>query len=269
MYQALRMEIYEKAKEIDLSCYDDKDFYETFILATEETDRCMDRYLVFETSIIARLFGVTCSVCYCAYINPAALLVLAVILPLELLCVIRENKKTVAARMERVTHEQKREYGNRVFYLSDYAGELRLYPQMKDKCRADYTNANDKIKAVNKKYGKQLFGYSLLHDVVLSRVVKDGAVWTLLLYQMLVLRIVSGAQLITSRNCVLRISASVEIIVGSLRSMAENAAYIYRIRQFLQMESTIASNKNEAVPAGSGSLSVEHVDFGYLAGKQY
>ncbi len=268
LYQALRMEIYEKAKEIDLSCYDDKDFYETFILATEETDRCMDRYLVFETSIIARLFGVTCSVCYCAYINPAALLVLAVILPLELLCVIQENKKTVAARMERVTHEQKREYGNRVFYLSDYAGELRLYPQMKDKCRADYTNANDKIKAVNKKYGKQLFGYSLLHDVVLSRVVKDGAVWTLLLYQMLVLRIVSGAQLITSRNCVLRISASVEIIVGSLRSMAENAAYIYRIRQFLQMESTIVSNKNEAVPAGSGSLSVEHVDFGYLAGKQ-
>lgn len=25
LYQALRMEIYEKAKEIDLSCYDDKD----------------------------------------------------------------------------------------------------------------------------------------------------------------------------------------------------------------------------------------------------
>ncbi len=41
------MEIYEKAKEIDLSCYDDKDFYETFILATEETDRCIDRYLNF------------------------------------------------------------------------------------------------------------------------------------------------------------------------------------------------------------------------------
>lgn len=26
--------------------------------------------------------------------------------------------------MERLPHEQQREYGNRVFYLSDYAGEL-------------------------------------------------------------------------------------------------------------------------------------------------
>ncbi len=268
LYQALRMEIYKKAKEIDLSCYDDKDFYETFILATGETDRCMDRYLVFETSVLARLVGVTCSVLYCAYINPAALLVLIIILPLELLCVVQENKKTVAARMERVPHEQKREYGNRVFYLSDYAGELRLYPQMKDKCRTDYTEANDRIKSVNKKYGKQLFGYGLLHEVLLSRVVSEGGVWTVLLYQMLVLQAVTGAQLITSRNCVMRISANVKIIVDGLRSMAENAAYIYRIREFLQMESTIVSEKNEEVPQGSGGLSVEHVNFGYLADKQ-
>lgn len=268
LYQALRMEIYEKAKDIDLSCYDDKDFYETFILATEETDRCMDRYLVFEESAIARLVGVLCCVFYCVYINPVALLVLIVILPLELLCVVQENKKTVAARMERVIHEQKREYGNRVFYLSDYAGELRLYPQMKDKCRTDYADANNRIESVNKKYGKQLFAYGLLHDVLLSRVVKEGAVWTVLLYQMLVLRVVSGAQLITSRSCVWRISSNVKIIVGDLRSMAENAAYVYRIREFLQMEPTIASNKNEAVPEGGGSLSVEHVSFSYVADKQ-
>lgn len=61
LYQALRMEIYEKSKEIDLSCYDDKDFYETFILATEETDRCLDRFLVFENSVIARSVGITLS----------------------------------------------------------------------------------------------------------------------------------------------------------------------------------------------------------------
>lgn len=83
LYQALRMEIYKKAKEIDLSCYDDKDFYETFILATEETDRCLDRFLVFENSIIARSVGISCTLIYCAYINPLALLILAVVLPLS------------------------------------------------------------------------------------------------------------------------------------------------------------------------------------------
>lgn len=268
LYQALRMEIYEKAKEIDLSCYDDKDFYENFILATEETDRCLDRFLAFETSIIARSVGFLCTVTYCVYINPVALFILAAVLPFELLCAAQENKKTVEARMERLPHEQQREYGNRVFYLSDYAGDLRLYPQMKDTCRMDYAEENQKIEAVNKKYGKSLFVYGLLREGVLARLVKEGAIWTLLMYQMLVLRMLSGAQLVTSRSCVWRGTNYIEIVISSFRTVAENSAYIYRIREFLQMEGSIVSDKEETVPEGGGSLSVEHVDFGYLPGQQ-
>lgn len=268
LYQALRLEIYEKAKEIDLSCYDDKDFYENFILATEETDRCLDRFLVFETSIIARSVGIVCTIIFCIYINPVALLVIAVALPFELLCAVQENRKTVEARMERLPYEQQREYGNRVFYLSDYAGELRLYPQMKEECRTQYAEENHKIEEVNKKYGKSLFIYGLLREGILARLVKEGAVWTLLLYQMLVLRVLSGAQLVTSRACIWKGSNYVEIVIASLRNVVENSAYIYRIREFLQMEPTIVSGKEELVPEGSGRLVVEHVDFGYLPGQQ-
>lgn len=268
LYHALRMEIYEKAKGLDLSCYDDKDFYENFILATEETDRCLDRYLVFEDSVIARLAGTLCQVIYCVYINPTALLVMAVVIPLELFCAMKENRKIVEARMERLSYEQRREYGNRVFYLPDYAAELRLYPQMKEKCRTDYGEENQKIEAVNKKYGKQLFVYGLLRQVFLFRVVREGAVWTILLYQMLVLRVLSGAQLVTSRSCIWGTSSNIEVIIDSLRNVAENSVYIYRIREFLQMESTIASKENEIVPEGVGSLSIEHVDFGYVSDQQ-
>ncbi len=268
LYQAFRMEIYEKAKEIDLSCYDDKDFYETFILATEETDRCIDRYLSCSYTLAGQIISVLCSVFYCIYINPIALVVVAVLLPLELICVTQENKKTVEARMERVSHEQKREYGNRVFYLSDYAGELRLYQQMKGKCRTDYEESNYSIRSVNRKFGRKLFVYGLIHRVLLSSVVKEGAVWFILLYQMLVLRVLSGAQLVTSRSCIFRISNSMNNIINGCRTAAENAAYVNRIREFLQMEPTIVSREEKPVPEGSGRLSVEHVDFGYLSGQQ-
>lgn len=268
LYQALRMEIYEKAKEVDLSCYDDKDFYESFILAAEETDRCIDRFLAFETSIIARSVGFLCTIVFCAFINPVALLIMAVTLPFELFCVVQENKKAVEARMERLPHEQQREYGNRVFYLSDYAGELRLYPQMKETCRTAYAEENHKIEEVNKKYGKSLLIYGVLRKGILARLVKEGAVWTLLLYQMLVLRVLSGAQLVMSRACILRTTNYMEIVIASLRTVAENSAYIYQIRAFLQMEPTIVSKAEKPVPENSGSLSVEHVDFGYLPGQQ-
>ena len=230
LYQALRMEIYGKAKEIDLSCYDDKDFYETFILATEETDRCIDRYLESVYVVAGRLVGLLCAVFYCVYINPIALFVGVVLLPLEFICALQENKKTVAARMERVSHEQRREYGNRVFYLSDYAGELRLYQQMKDKCRMDYEESNQRVRSVNKKYGRQLFAYSIIHEAFLSRIVKEGAVWTILLYQMLVLRVLSGAQLVTSRSCIFRITYNMRSIVylSDQGIFADGAYYCFR-----------------------------------------
>ncbi len=267
LYQALRLEIYEKAKEIDLSCYDDKDFYENFILATEETDRCLDRFLLFETSIIARTVGFLCTIVFCAFINPVALIVMAAAFPFELFCVVQENKRVVKSRLERLPHEQQREYGNRVFYLSDYAGELRLYPHMKEECRMEYAEENAKIESVNKKYGKSLFVYGVFREGILGRFIKEGAVWTLLLYQMLVLQALTGAQLVTSRACIWRATNYIEIVIASLRTVAENSAYIYRIREFLQMEPTVVSRAEKPVPEGSGSLSAEHVDFGYLPGQ--
>lgn len=267
LYQALRMEIYEKAKEMDLSCYDDKDFYETFILATQETDRCIDRYLETVEVVIARLVGLLCAVFYCAYVNPIALLVMAVLLPPEFICVALENKRTVEGRMERLAHEQKREYGNRVFYLSEYAGELRLYPQMKEKCRKDYEESNRRIRTIHEKYGRKQLFYGLIHHALISRVLKDGAEWTILLYQMLVLRSLSGAGLITSRSCINRIASNAEFMVGGYRLAAENSAYISRIRQFLQMEASIVSRGNEVVPAEGEGLLVEHVDFAYQPGR--
>ncbi len=267
LYQALRLEIYEKAKEIDLSCYDDKDFYENFILATEETDRCLDRFLLFETSIIARTVGFLCTIVFCAFINPVALVVMAAAFPFELFCVVQENKRVVKSRLERLPHEQQREYGNRVFYLSDYAGELRLYPQMKEECRMEYAEENAKIESVNKKYGKSLFVYGVFREGILGRFIKEGAIWTLLLYQMLVLQALTGAQLVTSRGCIWRATNYIEIVIASLRTVAENSAYIYRIREFLQMEPTVVSRAEKPVPEGSGSLSAEHVDFGYLPGQ--
>ena len=267
LYQALRMEIYGKARELDLACYDDKDFYEQFILATGETDQCIDRYLEYMDVVAGRFVGVISSLVFCLLINPAAFLMMFLILPAEICLVIKENRKTVEARMERLTHEQKREYGNRVFYLADYAGELRLYPEMKQKCRADYEASNEQIQEINRKYGKRLFMLGALRDALLSWTVLEGIVWTVLLYQMLVLQTLSGAGLITSRSCIRRLRQNMESIIGGCRMAAENAEYIYRIRALLQRGSVMDCSGQEKAPAGSGSLEVEHVAFSYLPGK--
>lgn len=266
-YKALRMEIYEKAKELDLACYDNKDFYEKFLFAVQEADKCTDRYIEMLGTISSTIVQMLCSSLFCFYINPAAFIIVIVTIPIELMLITRENKETVAARMERVAYEQKREYENRVFYLADYAKELRLHPAMKEKCRMDYKESNDKIRSINKKYGKKLFAYEVLREAFLFRMIKNGVAWTVLLYQMLVLHTLSGAHLVTSRSCIWRLSGGMKDLVEGFRIAAENSAYIYQIRELLQMEPSIASLENAAVPRISGEISIRNVSFSYLPGR--
>ena len=39
----LRRQIYEKARRVDLSCYDDVAFYNDFVLSTTQTDECVEQ----------------------------------------------------------------------------------------------------------------------------------------------------------------------------------------------------------------------------------
>ena len=247
LYQALRMEIYDKAKELDIACYDDRDFYEHFILATQEADKCIDRYLDGVEFGIGRVCKLFMSLVYAIMLNPVVLVFVVLILPIDLLLVKKENKASILARMERVTHEQKREYGNRVFYLADYAKDLRLNPKMKKKCRMDYRESNEEIQKIHRHYGKRLFVYGVIRESILYEVILEGLMWTALLYQMLVLHTLSCADLITSRQCIYNLTTSSRVMVDEWRKASENAVYIYRIRELLAMESVIASHHKEVI----------------------
>jgi len=39
LYQAMKEKLYEKASQIDITCYDDPDYYNEFVIAVSEADR--------------------------------------------------------------------------------------------------------------------------------------------------------------------------------------------------------------------------------------
>lgn len=267
LMQAFRMEIYEKAKELDLASYDDRDFYEHFILATDEADQCIERYLASVELGMGRLLRLLLSAGYSVVLNPVIFVFVIFELPLELFIVKRENQLAVRARMERVAYEQKREYGNRVFYLADYAKDLRLNPEMKKKCQMDYGQSNREISNIHQVYGRKVFAYQVCRESLLEKVILQGVVWTVLLYQMLVLKTLSCADMITSRQCIFNVTSSGQTMIGEWRRASENAVYIERIRRLLDMEPAVVSEENRSVPEGAGDIKVEHVDFSYPSGK--
>ena len=55
LYRALKERMYEKAAELDLSCYDDPKYYNEFVLAVAEAESSIDRFIAFSNSSVQSL----------------------------------------------------------------------------------------------------------------------------------------------------------------------------------------------------------------------
>lgn len=267
LYQAFRMKIYESACKIDLSCYDDTDFYQKFILATEESDACIDRYLDSLYLYCGKSVRFLLVTVYCFFLNPLVMLVPLLTLPLELWMVGKENKERIRARMERLPFEQKREYQSRVFYLSDYARELRQNPEMQVKCCGDFQNSNDRIQEINLRYGKRIFVYGALRDILGNCIFSYGLRLSLLFYQAIVLHSISLAHLLTSYHASKKSSDSGTELIQAWKSVAENSAYVASIREMISMKPTIVSRDKQPVPKSTAEVKVEKLTFSYIPGR--
>lgn len=263
LYRAFRMHIYTRMKDLDLQCYDQTDFYQKFILAAEESDACIDRFLDTTELYCAKGTNFLLSFGYCIFVNPLILIVPFLFLPLELRLAAKENSCSVASRMERLPFEQKREYQNRVFYLADYAKDLRLNPKMKEKCRNDFQDSQTEIRRVHKKYGKRLVFYAAFRDALIGGCAKEISAWMLLLYQLLVQGTLSFAHMLVSFRAVDYVGNSMTMLLNGYKKMLENSAYIRRIRSLADMEPSIVSEKNLPMPQNPGEFDVSHVSFSY------
>lgn len=267
LYQAFRMQIYERARQVDLSCYDDTDFYQKFILATGEADACIDRYLEALELYSGQTVQFLLVVIYCFLLNPVILAVPFLALPIELWLARKENEAGIEARMERVELEQRREYQNRVFYLSDYARDLRLNTEMQEKCRGDFESANNKIQDINYRCGKRIFCFGFCRDAFGKWLIGYGLTLSVLLYQTMVLCSLSMAHMVTCYNVSVKIFGKGVALIEGWKKVVENSAYIASIRELLEMEPAILSRGNCALPGEPSAVSVEQLEFSYVPGR--
>lgn len=267
LHQAFRMHIYERTKNLDLACYDDTEFYQKFILATEESDACIDRYLETIETYSSAVTEFMLALGFCLTVNPLILLVTTGSFLASFWIAGRENRLLVASRMERLPYEQKREYQNRIFYLSDYAKDLRLYPGMQEKCQQDFNQSQKEIRRIHRTYGKKLFICRSIRQAVGSVYLQRVLAWSLLLYQVLVLRTLSYTAMLSSLKAADYVYDSAGSMITGFQTAAENAAYVKRIQSLTDMAPLVVSEKNLPASDHPASFDLQNVTFSYQPGQ--
>ena len=263
LYQALKEQMYKKAAQIDLSCYDDPKYYNDFVLAVSEAESSIDRFLTMCNGIVQALTIIFTTGVFYLVTDAAGIFFVLASLVLRFLVSKVLNKLNYDLRIKTNPLERKRNYVSRVFYLNDYAKELRLHKNVGDALEKEFLEANDEIikerKAVAGKKSFLMFS----RNYMVGDFIMDGLYITYLVFQAAVLHTVAYSDAVVLFNRTGSLRRAMAGIADIFPQAQENSLYVDKIRAFLDYEPKMNVMEGDMVPDGNADLVLDHVSFKY------
>lgn len=261
--QAIKEMMYRKAKEIDLACYDDPEFYNNYVLAVSEAENQVNRMFGMLSCLLTGLTSILLSGAFFIGNDPVSFIFIAVSFVASLVSSKALNKLNFEIRNEKNPYERKLGYVNRVFYLNDYAKEVRLNTEVSEELLKDFDETNDKVLAIDKKNATKRFWLSFLKDYVCNNFLIDVIYMIYLVYSAAVLHTISYSNVAVMRSTANRMKNRMRQFSDVFPRMQEISLYIDKMQRFLGIEPKIISTQRRSLPEKPTEIELRNVSFGY------
>ncbi len=263
LYRALKEPLFEKASKLDLSCYDDPEYYDKFVLSVSESEKSIDRFLDMLRFLSISVTGLVTGGIFFLYKSPIGLVFVAISFILSFFFAKKRNKVNFDVRTEVNPYERKRYYSERVFYLNEYAKELRLNDGIGDVLEKQFDEANDKIVQINRDNAGKRWLFQFLQRYISKDFIVNGVYISLLVVQAAVFRTISFGSAVVLFHLVRSMSRQLNDFSEVLPKAAENSLYVDKIREFMVYEPVLKEGIGEEAPKGSNVLEVKNLSFAY------
>ena len=260
--RGLYRKLFRKSRNVELSCFEDSDFYDRYTLAMERAD---ERLITTVEAAFKVAFGAIASICAFKFMYDVdKISVLFVILPVigNFVFNRRISHLDYARNKDMAPHNRRIAYINRVMYLPEYAKEMRLtgvFALMRKQYREAITGVAD----VTKKYTKKAAVLHWLYVMFTFTFIFEG----LLIYgayRTLVSRSMTLAQLSVITSMMV---STTWILIGfteSLTALFKNGLFVEYLRTFLEYKERIPEDADGADPGTEiQSIEFRNVSFSY------
>lgn len=263
MREKIKLRFYEKAKELDLACYDNPEYYDQLVLVLAEVDNQIDRCVIFLQNTASGIAVFVSTGIYFFMKDKVSILFAALSFVMAFAFNQLFNRLTFQIRIARNPHERKREYVKRVFYLSDYAKELRLNPEVSGVLFERFEEANEEVYQVEKRNANRRFFLSFMRKYVSNSFFSDVLYISYLVFQATVRKALSFSNVAILYNSFGRLKRGMSIFTDVYPFACETSLYVQKIRDFLDYEPKIVS-REELIPAeGAKEIELQNVSFAY------
>ncbi len=269
LYFAVYKTIYEKAAKMDYEAYDNPEFYNDLVLAMNSMNQRAYTVLQDVQDVLTNVISVLTIGAVIISIDPICLLFVMVCVAI-MTPIGRLIAKVNVERTEAMTPlDRKNLYFSRVFYLQDYAKELRLSRAGEMIERRYNQNIFDRIKTISPYLTKQWKLYFCQESLPMTLLIYLGI--TLLMgYKAIVTKEVTMGDFAATFNGATSISTSVFALTSHLAiNVRENGLYVEKFRRFMNAKEKMVSGTKTTVFENPSVIKFENVSFKYPGTEKY
>lgn len=260
--------LYKKAAQLDLSKYDDPGYYSDFILAVEMSSDNIRYILTNVKHYIGEIVSFITISAVLLTIDPVCLLIVLISVVI-FIPVGRYTGNLMLKRREAITEKHRKgDYFARLFYLRDYAGEIRtggLFPLLNRR----FSESADEIISTQDKYVKKIDKIFFIQETSVQVIGFMLALTLYIGYRTLVTGDMSAGDFVATFNGAVQIGGGVlYLTVYGVRQFTERSGMIDKYRIFMAEQSKVNDGKEVAVCGVPETITVKNLSFSYTGSEE-
>lgn len=261
MTEKMRAELFEKAAKMDLVYYETPKFYTDFVWAASQADVKCQQVLGAYMNVMARVSELLFLGGLMAALDPVLILFALITAAVRLLCNSKLVKYRYQLDLKAKPIERERDYSQRIFYLSDYAKEIRL-SDVHLILYQRFLSATQRMKEIYRKGGNKL-----VKVAGASSVFQDFFLKCLMLlyltYQITVTHRITIGDFAALIGATSRFAARMRHLVDVMISATEAALYVEKFKNFLSYQPEIEGQDGTEVDDQIQTICLKDVSFTY------
>lgn len=262
LYGGIYRKLFAKARNVELRCYEDSDFYNRYTMAMDGAETKVSAII---TSFWGVLVGAVATVAVFGFMYEIDhFAVLFIICPLigNFLFGNWKNKFEFRRYQEQAPNDKVLNYVNRTMYLPDYAKEIRLF-QIFRLLKKQYHDATQNNVKVAKKYAFINAFLNFWRITFTFTAIFEGVLFYAI-YRHLVTGSISLAQLTVMSSLMVAMTWILIRLFEDIMAIMKNGLFINNLRGFLEYREEIAEDQKGIMPGKEfESLVFDNVCFSY------
>ena len=263
LYYGLNQKLYDKARSLDLESYDNPEFYNNFILTIESSSGNIQNLLGLVRMYVGHIISLVTVSSVLFTIDPWCLVIILAVICIFLPISKRVGTLMMERRIENAKYHRRSDYFQRIFYLQDYAKEVRMNnitPLLMDR----YNDAADDVINNQKKYWNKISALNCIQKVGVQGL---GFMFILPLYLgycVLVKETLSAGDFVATFNGAHSVAMSFQFLtIWALARFSEQGKMIDKYREFLNADFKIKNGGKKAVKTEPKEIQIKNLSFTY------